>query len=170
VDVITNYRTKNEKRQRMQVPLSTKDAIVLFDLNEGRRTEPLEEEQVATAARGQMAISRSVLVKQLNSVENSTASQSYVSAQKRAVKDGRIVDRGGRDRRGVGYRPVITTLPEGVNMTATAVISADRRYVRITATPLFSAIGPVTTFNFASGATGTQTGNQGGNNAGGNNN
>jgi hypothetical protein len=59
----------------------------------------------------------------------------------------------------VGYQPVITTLPSGTNMSATAVISADRRYVRITATPLFSSIGPVQTFNFESGVqTQTQSG------------
>ena len=65
----------------------------------------------------------------------------------------------------VGYQPVITTLPEGAMMSATAVISADRRYVRITPTPLFSGVSQVNTFNMA---TGTQrhdvtggTGNQG---------
>ena len=52
----------------------------------------------------------------------------------------------------VGYQPVITTLPEGTNMSATAVISADRRYVRISVVPLFSSIGDVETFNFATGA------------------
>ena len=36
----------------------------------------------------------------------------------------------------VGFQPVITTLPEGTNFAATAVISADRRYVRITAPAL----------------------------------
>jgi hypothetical protein len=51
----------------------------------------------------------------------------------------------------VGYRPVITTLPEGANMTATAVISADRRYVRITAVPLFSQVGDVIVFSLQSG-------------------
>jgi hypothetical protein len=67
----------------------------------------------------------------------------------------------------VGYQPVITTLPSGVNMSATAVISADRRYVRITATPLFSSIGPVQTFNFESGAqTETTTGTTGGSGSG----
>ncbi len=74
----------------------------------------------------------------------------------------------------VGFQPVITTLPAGTNMAATAVISADRRYVRITATPLFSSIGPVQTFNFETGAqqttssgSGGQIGTGGGNNSGG---
>lgn len=34
-------------------------------------------------------------------------------------------------------------------MSATAVISADRRYVRISAAPFFSTVGDVQTFNFA---------------------
>jgi hypothetical protein len=50
---------------------------------------------------------------------------------------------------------VIITLPTGTNLQATGVISADRRYVRITALPLFSQVGQVTTFNIGSGATTT---------------
>ena len=46
----------------------------------------------------------------------------------------------------VGYQPIIITLPEGTNMVATAVVSADRRYVRITCVPLFSAVPDVHTF------------------------
>ncbi len=67
--------------------------------------------------------------------------------------------------------PVITTLPEGANMSAQAVVSADRRYVRITATPLFSTIPEVSTFNFATGGGSTMqlngNGAQGGNQIGG---
>jgi hypothetical protein len=54
-------------------------------------------------------------------------------------------------------RPEITTLPDGTTFSASAVISADRRYVRVTPMPMFSGIGEVTTFTF----TGDQTG-QGG--------
>jgi hypothetical protein len=58
-------------------------------------------------------------------------------------------------RGAVGYQPVIITLPEGTNFTVTGVVSADRRYVRITALPLFSLVSKVTTFNIASGMTTT---------------
>jgi hypothetical protein len=58
--------------------------------------------------------------------------------------------------------PVITTLPEGTNMSAIAVVSADRRYVRITPTPLFSSIPEVNTFNFATGQGQQQQGALGG--------
>ena len=38
----------------------------------------------------------------------------------------------------VGYQPIIMFLQPGTNFNATAVISADRRYVRITSVPSFS--------------------------------
>ena len=53
--------------------------------------------------------------------------------------------------RGVGYRPVITTLPEGAQLGAHAVVSPDRRYVRMTLSPIFSHIPEVSTFNFYTG-------------------
>ena len=62
----------------------------------------------------------------------------------------------------VGYRPVITTLPEGTNMFVTGVVSADRRYVRISPSPQFTAIGEVFTFNSVSGQQGQNQGGQGG--------
>jgi hypothetical protein len=49
----------------------------------------------------------------------------------------------------VGYQPIIQTLPEGAQMAAVGVISADRRYVRISTAPTFSTIGDVQTFTFA---------------------
>ena len=52
-------------------------------------------------------------------------------------------------------------------MTATVVVSADRRYVRITALPLFSQIGDVTTFNFGNGGTTNNNNNNGGGGGGG---
>jgi hypothetical protein len=67
-----------------------------------------------------------------------------------------------------GYQPVITVLSEGVQNTAMAVISGDRRYVRLTMQPMFTAITDVNTFTFftgnantggpATGGTGTGTG------------
>jgi len=62
----------------------------------------------------------------------------------------------------VGYQPVITVLPEGANLGAFAVVSADRRYVRITVQPLFSGIGEVNTFNMATGENTTGIGGTGG--------
>ncbi|HJN08393.1 MAG: hypothetical protein QGH33_17260 [Pirellulaceae bacterium] len=52
-----------------------------------------------------------------------------------------------------GFFPVITVLPQGASLTASAVVSPDRRHVRITVNPFFSSIGPVDTFNFFTGET-----------------
>ena len=50
----------------------------------------------------------------------------------------------------VGFTPQITVLQEGVMMQVLAVISADRRFVRLTVIPFFSSITDVFTFSFVS--------------------
>jgi general secretion pathway protein D len=47
------------------------------------------------------------------------------------------------------YQPVITVLSEGQALTVQAVISHDRRFVRLTVLPLFSQIGDVHEFTFS---------------------
>lgn len=165
VDIYTAYNTDKQSHIREQIPLGDKDAMVVFDVAHGRRKEALAEHQVANVAKVQMAVSRAVLAQQLDSASaQSDALQDYATAVAIAQKQGRWL---APPRRGaVGYRPVITTLPEGANMTATAVISADRRYVRITAVPFFSVIGEVQTFNFATGASTTDNGGNANNNGG----
>jgi hypothetical protein len=58
----------------------------------------------------------------------------------------------------VGYMPVIRPFPKGALFSATAVISADRRYVRVSPVPFFTGITEVNTFNFVTGQTGTSSG------------
>jgi hypothetical protein len=48
----------------------------------------------------------------------------------------------------VGYQPVITEIPEGVTMTAAAVVSSDLRYVRLAINPSFVTLTDVFTFTF----------------------
>ncbi|UUO05971.1 general secretion pathway protein GspD [Blastopirellula sp. J2-11] len=45
-------------------------------------------------------------------------------------------------------QPVIVVLNEGTSLTVQAVVSADRRFVRLTLVPMFSQIGEVDTFTF----------------------
>ncbi|MDC0262289.1 hypothetical protein OAK47_03600, partial [Planctomycetaceae bacterium] len=70
----------------------------------------------------------------------------------------------------VGFEPIISQIPEGVFMGVAAVISADRRYVRLSVSPNFTAITSVETFSIPGGAVGNlggQNNNNGGNNNGG---
>jgi general secretion pathway protein D len=46
------------------------------------------------------------------------------------------------------HQPVITVLTEGTSLSVQAVVSEDRRFVRLTLVPFFSRIGDVDTFTF----------------------
>ncbi|MGI9427919.1 MAG: hypothetical protein ACR2NM_04635, partial [Bythopirellula sp.] len=56
-------------------------------------------------------------------------------------------------------QPVIVVLSEGTMMTVQAVVSDDRRYVRLTLVPFFSQIGEVNTFTFEGTETTSTTSN-----------
>ena len=56
-------------------------------------------------------------------------------------------------------QPVIVLLSEGTMMTVQAVVSDDRRYVRLTMVPFFSQIGEVSTFTFEGSETSTTSSN-----------
>jgi len=52
-------------------------------------------------------------------------------------------------------QPVIVVLSEGTSLTVQAVVSNDRRFVRLTVVPFFSQIGDVETFTFTGSKTST---------------
>jgi hypothetical protein len=172
VEVITHAGTADESYTRQNIPLSEKNAIVTFDLKEGRRKETIDEQQIANVARNQFQVSRAIIAQALSSGtpdSNSGASDEQKSsfgewqlAWKRNNNVGRFnVNRPGA----VGYMPLVQQFPEGNQMSAQAIVSADRRYVRFSMfpMPLASGITEVSTFNFVTG----QGGQQGGGGAGG---
>ena len=53
----------------------------------------------------------------------------------------------------VAHQPVITILPDGTNLNVSAVVSNDRRSVRMTLVPQFTQIGNVETFTFSGSQT-----------------
>ena len=152
VDVFTNYGTADQRHERQQLDLGKDGALVTFSVPEGRRTESLSEQQVQVAVETQVAMAREIVAEKLaRASEYSTAEEEYVGDVNNNSND--FVR---RMRNAVGYRPVITSLPEGANFSAFAVVSADRRYVRFNGTPLFSSIGEVTSYTFSGTDTGTQ--------------
>jgi len=56
----------------------------------------------------------------------------------------------------VAHQPIITILPDGTTLNVAAVVSNDRRSVRMTLVPQFTQIGDVETFTFE-GSTSTAT-------------
>ena len=59
----------------------------------------------------------------------------------------------------VAHQPVITILPDGTNLNVTAVVSDDRRFVRLQLVPFFSQVTDVETFTFDGSTTTEQTTN-----------
>ncbi len=51
----------------------------------------------------------------------------------------------------VYYAPVVQWFPQGVQFNAGAVVSPDRRHVRMNLNPIFSSIGPVHHYNMRNG-------------------
>ena len=168
MDIYWHYFSKKEKQQTKQIELVNDEAVAAFELNEGRRTEPLAEQQVANAAAGQVAAGRQLLLnQQLNALNNPQALGSFLSNSNPTGEDvpgfnpnNPFTQFGFKGA--VGYQPVITTLPKGAQMFTNAVVSADRRYVRISPIPFFSGVTEVNTFNYVSGASGTSNGAGGG--------
>jgi tetratricopeptide (TPR) repeat protein len=163
VEVYTHYRSQDAACLRKKISLDSKgEALVVFDLKNGRRTEPLQAAQVANAAADQVVVAQQILGQQLAAAADPSALQAMaISRQQGGVAGGfPFFVRGA-----VGYQPVIIWLQPGVELTASAVVSADRRYVRVSAAPSFSGIPSVHVFNMATGsntnASQGQTGNQG---------
>ena len=159
VDVYTNYRTPKQGHHRQQIPLGEKNAEVEFVLDDGRRQEPLPEAKVERLAKIQNVVNQAILAQQMNAFEGSSAAEAYLRELEMMRRLGLGSFRGGG---AVGYRPVIITLPEGANFSTTAVISADRKYVRVAPAPTFSLVTEVSTFNFVTGQGSTQQQGQGG--------
>ncbi len=145
------YRgTDNEQRLKRQLAVRADDAMVSIEVPAGRRQEPLLDAQVAQDVVAQQQLGNAILAQQLAGMVDPSAAASLSQSRgtpRATGTPGMPFFRSGA----VGYQPVITTLPEGTNMFAQAVVSADRRYVRITSTPLFSGVGQVTQFNFSGG-------------------
>jgi len=160
VDIYQFYGTKDQLHERQHITVQNdSDAMVVFELEQGRRTKPLEAERLEVAISRQQAISRAVLAQQLDDFSDPRISPDRLSERRLR----RQLALGGRGA--VGFQPIIQILPDGTQMVATAVISPDRRYVRITASPSFTGIGDVTTFTFA-GEADAAAGGAGGGGAG----
>jgi tetratricopeptide (TPR) repeat protein len=134
--VIRNLGTADESVRRFPVQLGRTDRIIRLSLPEGRRTAlavvPSKEEQFSGPRR----------TPRLRRIFSTSPAGRRAARQFAASRN---TFAGGRRP---GYQPVITTLSEGVSMTAMAVVSGDRRYVRIGVFPRFTNITDVFTFSF----------------------
>ncbi len=163
VKVVTHAGTEGEEVIARSIEVGDEPAMVVFELHQGRRTEPLEEQIVKNATIKQIAVNRAILAQQIETGSQDTL-RDLAFDRAVAANLGVFVP---RLRPAVGFRPVITPLPEGLQLSARAVVTADRRYVRISPQPSFSGVTRVETFNFVTGQGDVQPNPPGGGGTGG---
>jgi hypothetical protein len=160
IDIVTDFGTKDQQHIRKQIPLSEKNAMVQVDVKNGRREANLADIQISKTQTERLAAARSVLAQQAG---DTSGSQGTYFPFPGYGTGGVILPVNPFRRGAVGYQPNITVLPEGTFMfVRSAVITGDRRYVRVTPMPNFNAIRDVTTFNFITGQGSTGGGGGGG--------
>ncbi len=145
-----HYQSAREASMTKQVELDETGAIVHFALDQGRRTEPLEEHAIQTAVKQQLATNRMVLAQQLS--EASFGSGGYYGGGRGLIAAGgnpllNLVGDRFFGQGVVGYQPVITTIPTGAFMTVNHATTADRLYVMVSPSPTFQQVRSVSTFN-----------------------
>lgn len=134
--------TDRESKKTISVPLSSDDVTVRIPLNQGRR-------QTATAPVDRLAtppVPR--VVRQPNQRQAASASRKAASRFNSSRKPANpAMNRQPGAGNFVGFQPIIQVIPEGVQLSVGALISADRRYVRLTLNPSFSSLVDVATFS-----------------------
>lgn len=157
IDIYWHYNSKDARRLSKKVQLVEDEAVAIFDLPNGRRMEPLAQVQLANDVAAGLAVGREILAQQLNVLADPRVAASFAAAQRRrfGVPFGDPLQ---PLAGAVGYMPVIRPFPKGAMFSVTAVISADRRYVRVSPLPFFTGITEVNTFNFVTGQTGQGAG------------
>ncbi|MEQ9070766.1 MAG: hypothetical protein RLO18_28785, partial [Gimesia chilikensis] len=136
--------------QTMIVPLTREDRIIRIDLEKGRRNRKSEVPQNSQKnsslqpATGRFISSRPAINGSRESL------QSFRVSRQAGISTGRQVPlvTGVQNVGGVAYQPVIRVVPEGISLTGAAVVSPDRRYVRLSVSPQFTNVTDIFTFSF----------------------
>ena len=140
--------------ESMIVPLTKEDRAIPIDLSKGRRSKKsavpvTPQSSQNTTHRSIRKLSHTV---RPNTKSTDEAFKSFrVSRQAGAtLSAGRQVPvvTGAQNIGGVANQPVISVIPEGISLSGAAVISADRRYVRLSLSPQFTNVTDVFTFSF----------------------
>jgi hypothetical protein len=169
VDVLSDFGSPEQSYQRHQITLSDKDALVKVAVKNGRRETPIAEVSIAKANARKIDLGRAVLAQQIAGANGASGSTSpaangfFPGLGTGGNGNGGVANPLFNPFRGaVGYRPDITVLPQGTEMSTLGVISGDRRYVRVSPAPNFTDIIQVDTFNFVTGQGGGGGGGGGG--------
>ncbi|MDR3109259.1 MAG: hypothetical protein LBU65_06170 [Planctomycetaceae bacterium] len=169
--ITSNYGLPDEKRNEHFFTMGKTATVINLESTRGRRTESLESAKVASAIATQDKLQDRIAINSL--LKQMEDRRTTIAAQSDATSSGYTP--GGTNvtyptsqtpaarasypyypvyNSVIGYQPQIEMVESGVELSATAVATADRRYVRIMPQPYISAIVGVATFNSVDGEVG----------------
>ena len=124
--------TPDETKKDVSITIDGKDKVVQLSLNDGRRQALLERPAAEMPVAAQI---------------NAAPAQFGVNTSRQFATGANVVPgRGGA----IGFQPVISTVREGIGFSAMAVVTGDRRYVRLSVAPVFSQLIGINTFTIPS--------------------
>lgn len=131
--------TPDESTKTMSIPIDGKDKVVRLSLNEGRRMslreKPTDDDATSDAQ-----------------VRDLFEPAPRLTTARQAVGSGAGQGSGrGGNGGAIGFQPTITTISDGVGLSAMAVVTGDRRYVKMSLAPLFQQVIEVNSFTIPSG-------------------
>lgn len=139
LEVIRYLGTDRETRDVMTVPLGREDATVRIALRSGRRQD---RRRIAEQPKREVSATNEKPRRGLQDLVGPMDAESRKAAQRFARS------RRAGSRAQTGFTPMVAMLSEGASLSAMAVVSGDRRYVRLTLQPAFNQITDVFTFSF----------------------
>lgn len=152
--ITSHAGSPEEAAVRQTIVLSEEDSVIRFKLEGGRREHPR-----TVSSRWLNPIGNRQLVEatpDARADENLRPDEAAALQRFREGRELRFQHVAAQTTRpfltgAVGFQPVVTNLNEGAVVTANAVVSPDRRYVRIAINPQFTTLTDVFTFSFVSG-------------------
>lgn len=130
VQITRNQGSEQATEEHRTVTLGNQDELIPLTLETGRRRELLEGD--------------------FNKARHSSSRRNAQGAMARR----RVRSIPAQNTVAIGFQPIIVPFPEGTALSARAIISADRRYVRIGVSPVFSDILGFTTVTQSAGVVG----------------
>lgn len=136
LSLIRSQGTDAETIHTFTIPLAESDRVVRLSLPKGRRKDlaPIEDRSISKLF--ETANQPGTILRQVGvpGSGGNAAARNFANSRRLAGS--------------VGFQPVLTNIREGVSLNASAVVSGDRRYVRIGVSPRFSSLTDVFTFSF----------------------
>lgn len=154
VTIVSHSGSRDQRVSRTVVSLDGQTVTVPFELKNGRRKELDTKIQKDTATRSATRISRQELMARVRRAGRVAVPEDN-GLRPAAAGQGRVPPAGfrlpaGAFTAGVGFQPVVGLIGEGVSLTASAVVSSDRRFVRLSVAPFFNTLREIQTFSFQS--------------------